>query len=327
MIMYRQILKQAWFTTWQHKYLWFFGLFAALIGNGGELEIVFRGSSGYERHPLEWWGEMINTGIFSWDSITNFAKLLVTDPATMLMIIFVFSLLAIIGGFLLWLVITSQAAIINNSAEDRFNKKHSLKEGVSVGIKRFWPVLWLNLLSKIITFALFIIISWPIFSSFFASKQFSYNLAYVLLFVVFIPISVVVAFMIKYSIAYTVIKSENFIVAIRKGFNMFKNNWVISIEMAFLLFAINFLAGLSLFILFLVLAVPFLFIILAFAKLTIYINFWFLMMSAAFLFIVVFAFAGAILSTFQISAWTNLFIELEGKGGISKITRLFERKK
>lgn len=327
MTMYREILKQAWFTTWRHKYLWFFGLFAALIGNGGELEIVFRGSSGLDSHPLAWWGEMINTGIFSWQSLSNIGKLLVTDPATMLLIIFVFCLLAIVGGFLLWLVVTSQAAIINNAAQDRFNKKHSLKDGVSAGVKKFWPVFWLNVLSKIITFFLFVIISWPIFSSFFASKQFSYNIAYVLLFVFFIPISVIVAFIIKYSIAYSVIKSENFFDAISKGLKMFKENWIISIEMAFLLFAINFLAGLSLFILFLVLAVPFLFILLAFAKLTVYINFWFLMMSAAFIFIVVFAFAGAILSTFQVSAWTNLFIELEGKGGISKITRLFDRKK
>ena len=32
---YRSILKQAVNIAWKFKYLWFFGLFAALAGNGG----------------------------------------------------------------------------------------------------------------------------------------------------------------------------------------------------------------------------------------------------------------------------------------------------
>jgi hypothetical protein len=32
---YRPILKKAWHIAWRFKYLWFFGLFAALLGTGG----------------------------------------------------------------------------------------------------------------------------------------------------------------------------------------------------------------------------------------------------------------------------------------------------
>jgi hypothetical protein len=40
MSLYRSILKRAWEISWKFKYLWFFGLFAALLGNGGEFEII-----------------------------------------------------------------------------------------------------------------------------------------------------------------------------------------------------------------------------------------------------------------------------------------------
>ena len=41
MSFYRNILKQAWKITWRNKYLWWLGIFAALLGNGGEFEILF----------------------------------------------------------------------------------------------------------------------------------------------------------------------------------------------------------------------------------------------------------------------------------------------
>lgn len=325
MILYRAILKQAWQTTWRHKYLWFFGLFAALLGNGGELEIIFRGFGEYS-DQAGFWREIGSTGFFSWQTLANIGYLFKSDPITMFMVILVFCLVAIIGGFLLWLTITGQAAVINNAAEDKFGRKHSFKTGFSQAIASFWPVFSLNLLSKLISYLLFVLISWPIALSLFTDKTLSYSLAYILLFVLFIPLSIIVSFVIKYGIAYVVVKKEKPLAAFKKGVAMFKNNWVVSIEMAFILFGINFLVGLSLFILFLVLAVPFLFIILAFSKIALMINFWFLLMSAGFLFVVFFGFAGAILSVFQISSWTNLFIELEGRGGISKLVRIFEKK-
>ena len=49
MFLYRDVLSQAWKNTWQNKYLWFFGLFAALLGGWGDLEIVFRGLNGSEQ--------------------------------------------------------------------------------------------------------------------------------------------------------------------------------------------------------------------------------------------------------------------------------------
>ena len=43
--LYRKVLKQALFITWRAKFLWIFGFFAALLGNGGAYEILFRSFS------------------------------------------------------------------------------------------------------------------------------------------------------------------------------------------------------------------------------------------------------------------------------------------
>ena len=63
---YRTILKQAWSLTWRHKYLWWFGIFAALLGNGGEFEILFNNvgaNPGQALFPA--WQRIISTRFFT----------------------------------------------------------------------------------------------------------------------------------------------------------------------------------------------------------------------------------------------------------------------
>ena len=51
-------------------------------------------------------------------------------------------------------------------------------------------------------------------------------------------------------------------------------------------------------------------------------GFWLVIVFAVFLFFAAIVLVGSVLSTFQISAWTGIFIELVGKGGVSKINRI-----
>jgi len=135
----------------------------------------------------------------------------------------------------------------------------------------------------------------------------------------------VLSFIIKYAVAYTVIKDENCLLAIKSGWQLFLKNWLISLEMAFLLFVINFLVGLALILGLLVLAVPFVFLVIALSKLALVVNLWLFIVVAVALYIVVLVFVGSMLATFQIASWTSLFLELVSRGGTSKLTRLFNR--
>lgn len=328
MSLYRDILGQAWQLTWNYKYLWFFGLFAALLGNGGELELIFRGLSGdYTQSFLPSLQAIAKTGVFSISTLGNIGNMLVSDSFTLLLVLGTILLLIFLSAFMIWLVMVSQAAIVNNAANGIAGKKHDFKGGLDIGMKKFWPILGLNVLLKLIIYILFVFLSLPAIIVFYQTDVTITKSIFIASFLVFVPLSIVVAFIIKYAVAYTVIKGSRIIQAIREGWILFVNNWLVSIEMAFILFFINFLVGLCLVFLFLILAVPFLFISFLVIKSGIIMNFGVLLLVAMFFYLVIIAVVGSALATFQISSWTGLFIKLVGRGGVSKIVRMIERNK
>lgn len=327
MAFYRTIISQAWKSTWHNKYLWFFGLFAALLGNGGELEILFRG---FDQNLTEGvlpsiWG-LAQTGIFSKAALANIAHLALNEPFTVLVTLAIFFIFLALAGFLVWLTIVSQVGLVHNSARITTGKRHDIKDGLEAGIKRFWPIFGLNILLKGMIYLVFALISLPILSSVSRAYFSTNSFIFIVSFLVFIPIAITLSFIVKYAIAFSVIKGSRFLDSLKQGWRLFFKNWIISLEMAFLLFFINMVVGICMIIFFLVMAVPFLFILIVFSKLALFINFWFVLTFALLIMVVVVAFVGAILATFQISSWTGLFIELIGRGGISKITRVLGRK-
>jgi hypothetical protein len=148
------------------------------------------------------------------------------------------------------------------------------------------------------------------------------NLFYVIAFIIFIPVALALSFIAKYAIAYIVIKGHGFMEAVKAGWQLFIKNWLVSVEMAFILFFINFFVGLLLVLTILTLTIPLLFLALAAYKLTSLAGLWIVAVLALTMLLAIIILGGAMLATFQISSWTGLFIELTGKGGISKIIRL-----
>ena len=142
-------------------------------------------------------------------------------------------------------------------------------------------------------------------------------------FIIFLPIIIALAFIFKYAIAYRVIKGQKFAQAIRAGWDLFMANWLVSLEMALILFLVSFVVTILTALLWYILAVPAMFL----AVLANYIapatSFWLLYIFPRVLYFLIIAYVGSVLITFQISAWTGLFIELIGKGATSKLVRIF----
>ena len=118
------------------------------------------------------------------------------------------------------------------------------------------------------------------------------------------------------------LKEQEKSLKIQRGWSLFINNWLISLEMAIVLFLASFLVGLIVILLLLILAVPFAFLALALNYLTSFVGFWLVVILALIIFITIIVISGAMLTTFQISAWTGLFVELSGAGGTSKLIRI-----
>lgn len=317
---YRNILKQAWALTWRNKYLWWFGIFAALLGNGGEFEILFNNAGANPSQALfPSWQRIASTGVFSGHTLTNIGNLLRQDTLNMILVSAACLIALAIGLFLVWLVIVSQAAIVNNSAAVIKQKKHAFRDGLDSGILNFWPVLALNIIIKAAIYALLVAISLP---AIFSQGSFNANLFYIIALVIIVPVAIILSFIMKYAVAYSVINKSKIMPAIKQSCRLFKENWLISFEMAVILFFINLLVGLAIVLIILVLAVPFLFLGLIFYYAFSLVGSWLIaiLAFASFLFIVVSA--GAALAVFQISSWTGLFLELDKKGGVSKLVRV-----
>jgi hypothetical protein len=318
MSLYRSIFRQAWDITWQYKYLWFFGFFAALLGNGGEYEILSKGLRGdMSQGTVSFLRGTFETGLFSSQGLSNLMATMKTDPYTVLTIFLVGLLSLALFIFVIWLVMISQGALVNNAAMVKMKKKTDFQSNINSGIGNFWGILGLNLISKSLIYLIFGIISIAIIFS---------NMFYGLLFIIFIPVAISISFIIKYAVAYLVVKKTAFIESISKGWNLFFNNWLVSLEMAFLLFFINLFVGLCLVVLLIILSVPFLFLIILFNKFASVFFFFIMAGFSVVLFLSLVFIIGSMLATFQVSAWTTLFMELESKGGVSRLHRFFGKK-
>lgn len=330
MSLYRKILSQGWKTTWRYKYLWFFGLFAAFLGGGGEYEVVnsFTGRAGVIFPGIKKFAE---TGIFSGQGITNVCRVAKNDPVSFIKVILIFLVILILFGILVWLAVVSQAASVNNAAGYLSGKKivpgksnNDFKSGIDKGNKKFWPILGFNAILKLMIGISFLVISLPVVLTAGKPNTLPVMLLYVFAFIIFIILALSVSFIFKYSIAFLVVKGKSFREALNSGWQLFIKNWLVSLEMAFILFLINFLAGFLVILIVSSFIIPFLFLAFAFFKIASTVGFWFVVSMAL---IIMFAFivlVGAVLSTFQISSWTGLFLELINKGGVSKIIRMAE---
>lgn len=321
MTLYRKILKQALSLSWKNKYLWFFGLFAALIIKS-EYDIVSNAQGG-QSFVYNFYS-FINTNVFSSTSLLTIKNYMVNSPGSFALALFIIILIILLVAFLIWLVIVSQSALVNNSAEIYTGKNHDLKNGLKAGRENFWPILGFSFLIRVIIYAGLLLISIPIITDIGMISKAGNDILYMALFFIFLPILIILSFIIKYAVAFKIIKNESFSASIKDGWNLFTANWIISLEMAFLLFFISFFVTLITVLLWYVLSVPTMFL----AVLGSYIApqtsfFWLIYMLPRILYLITIALIGSFLATFQTSAWTGLFIELVGKGATSKIVRIY----
>ncbi len=323
MSLYRNILKQALRSTWQNKYLWIFGLFASILGTGGSYEIVVNGN--INNTLLEIKKFIIDAQIFNGNFFTNLARLAITDPFSFFLVMFILVIVATLFLLTLYVSIVSQAALVNNVALIYSNKKHNFQIGLEKGKKKFLPVLSINIILKIVIFLVLIIISLPLTFNNRGEITILQSTYYIISFILLIPVVVILSFISKYAIAYIVIKKNNVSQSIQNAWNLFKKNWLISLEMAFILLLINIIFNFVLLLVILILAIPFLLLFFAFYLLKSLIAIWAVIFVGFISLFFVMSFAAAVLSTFQITSWTYLFIKLINEGGVSKLIRTFSK--
>ena len=325
MFSYRTILKQAFSLSWKNKYLWFFGLFASLTIAGGSIESQFiterfgQGVVGSSYHGLE--GLLGTAGVFQMIYM-GLVDLFNQSFVTMLHAATIILLALTLASVFVWLAITSQAAIVDAVAKIIAPKKKvfvpDFREHLTAGNQHFWSVLGFNILIRLLISTAFFISSLPLLLMV-ISDSYAFVVLYTILFVIFVPIALSLSLIVKYAISYRVLENESFVKSLEKGYDLFKKNWLISLEVSLLLFLITLIAS---FLLLLILAVT---IFPLFVTGVLFSMTWLTALMILIALIVVILF-GSLMTTFQISSWTNLYLHLRANKGIAKLERLFRKK-
>ncbi|MBU2228831.1 hypothetical protein KJ810_00315 [Patescibacteria group bacterium] len=324
MTLYRDIIKEAWQITWRRRFLWFFGLFAVLLGNGGEYEILFQNIDAVSNQQTLIYNlqNISNTGQLQtyWDNIASYFSNYTASS------IGIFVLVLAIFVLIVWLVVISQAGLIDSTLKIKAGKKADLESGFQAGRKYFSPIFILNLISRVFVYTLLFLIGIPLVYLFLSKESLGWNIAFsIVSFIILVPISIIISFVIKYASAFVVHKGQGVGAALRNGWKLFIKNWLISIEMAFVVLLINFSLGLGLIIFLGIVAIPFVLLGIIFYLVGTSVGVYVLGVVATVVLIAAAFIVGAFIAAFQFVAWTLLYRRLLGDKDTSKIIRLFKR--
>ncbi len=318
--LYRSILKQAWSQIKKHRWLWLFGLFAAFMGNGGEVDILMQNE------------KLKNAPEFLMSLRDNFAALdlnavkegvinaLATAPLLTTLSVAV-SLIFVL--LFIWLVVVSQGALIESASKLDGDKKVSFRSALEKGIHKFWPVFGLNLSIRLILYFALIILSIPFAILYmYNNSDTAITFLTLLAFILLVPIAIILSFILKYAFAFVVVKDQSAISAFVLAWRLFATNWLISLEMAILLFAINFLVGLILVLAIVILALPFLGLVILMILVQNEMGINLALGFGLIITLLLLLFTGSGLAAFQYSAWTLLFQKLLEGNKQPKLLRL-----
>ena len=325
MSFYRNIIRQSFITAWQHKYLWFFGLFATLLSSNFELELVNRftnqGATPYD------WQQWMNNGILSSKTWSNLLDLARTDTGSFISLIILVLVLLILLITLLWLSVVSQSALVSNINKSIGSTKKQTRHDTAIGFQEgrryFWPVLWLNVLVRVIVYGLATTAIVPVMM-WSNGQGFIFSVVYLIIFIVFLTVALALSLIAKYSIAAITLKGQTFKEAIVSSWQLFWKNWLVSLEMAFILFALSILATFCIVIIVLMVAIPFALLYLITLALGSYILFILATTIAVIASIGIIIIGGSIVTVVQTTAWVTLYNQLNSRSGVqSKLERVF----
>ena len=322
---YRKILKRAWAVSWKNKWLWIFGLFAAIVGNGSVYQSLLRGfsniDSGYT--IFDTMREYSASGVFSTISFAKIAQLWQADATMFGSIIFSMLFILCVLALLFAIGIISQGSLIFGLLEIDTNKPVNLRTALRSGKEHFWRIFGLNLFTKIFLLSLLILLAYLISLIITASSVVN-MIIYIVSFLLFFILGMVIYFITIYGTSFVVLRNRKVFPALRSAFDLFRKDIIVNLEMALILFIVNFIFLIIFFIGAFVLSSPFLVLYFLFAVSGIKIGA--LLASSLLITIVLamFVVVGAWWSTFQVSVWTILFDQLTIYGGKSKIIRIIE---
>ncbi|MBT4723194.1 hypothetical protein HN958_00580 [Candidatus Falkowbacteria bacterium] len=322
---YRIILKRALSVSWKFKWLWGFGFFAAFLGNGNLYEFVYSMYSNLATGQSFFYTvtQYSNSGLFGMISFGRLQYLWQNDISAFSMGIFTLLMAFCFLAVLISLAVISQGAIAKGLINADQKKKTTFRQSFNEGLEKFWPILELNFITKVVFVGILLLVIYVI-ANIMPGNLIADTIIIIVSFVVFIVLGIIIYFLTIYGTAFIVLRNKNVFQALKEAWHVFRKNVLLNIEMGLLLFIINVLAVLAGVILLFIVLAPF--ILLYFMLMFTGSSFGLTVISI--LMVIVFVggliLFGAWYNTFQLGAWLILFEELALNKTKSKTLRVFE---
>ena len=322
MSIYRAVFRNAFKLTWQFKYLWFFGIFAALVGNMGEFNMALENFPKASENAgfLEVLRSTYQQGWFGsfW---YNFKELITSFNLLgwILMLVLIGLIL-----FLIWLAVVCQGGLFATAYKIFKKKKVSFSGSFMIGRQNFWPVLWLNIIFKILIVVLWIVFGLPLVFLYLSNGSSVIQALFVILsFIVLLPVTIVFSFVIKYAILYTVTSKIKLKEALVKAWNLFVKNWLVSFEVAIILFLVSIVFIIAVFLVMTLVFLPFSFLIDITAGANLAGIAYSIFVAAMVVLVLLVLWLASMWSVFMHSAWAILFTRISEGQVIAKLVRMF----
>lgn len=321
---YKDLIKRAWVLTRNNKWLWFFGLFSAvLVGAAGEYNLLWRSIEKVSDKAGIFYGlqnSFFAEGYFS-EIFNRFANLQDYVGWGFWPILVVFLVLLV---YVVWLILASGPAIIYAANKIDTKKKVGFSESFSNGRKYIWQSLVLNFIGKVLVWLVLFGVEVLLAYVFIQTGNFSWLAVYLIIsFVILLPIAIIVSFVVKYALAFAVLRGEKTWSAFAKGWKLFFGNWLVSLELALIIFVIYFLIGLAITLVIIFLSIPFIVLMFFGAAFSSPFLFWFILVIDVIVFFTVVVLVGSMMANWQLSTWVLLFDHLlkgEASSGIIRWT-------
>ena len=315
MILYRDILSAAWRVVWRRPWIWLLGFFSVLLINNGEHQLFINAFDRLANPIQNWWwpGTWSNADNISEGGVGVFIATLV-----------IFIILAAI----LWLAIRSLAALFFASDNVLANRPVDLRSSWTNTRGHFWSVLGLIIIGKGLTVVLLMVAVAPLVLALgVGSNQVTVIIAGLLSFIIFVPLAIIISFATKYGIAYTVLEQQPLGHALINGWKLFWKNWLVSLEIALILFAIGLAVSIGLVIVSMVILIIIISMNTALGTVGVPVlmgvtGFVLLRLLASLVALPLILVIGAMLAVFQTAAWTLVFRHVTTRGLIPKLVRL-----
>ena len=314
---YREVIPHAFKFAWKHPQYWLFGVVASFLFTGGAADIFFKFWRGIQAHTGSYFG-------YSFQILFATAQQSLSHGITWLMFFqTVVAILIFLVIFLTFIALSCicQGALVHVIGAWKLNKKHFVKQALTVGSRSMIPIVILNLIMLFFVSVSRFAVSWP-FTLALTKGSTLFYVIYIISFIIFFTVTLFLGVIQLYALNAIILDGATLRSALSKAWRLIIKHWLITIETAVLQAFLVGVIALVVAAIFMILAVPaYLLYILAFvngsiALFQVSVGIFFALL------IITATITTGFLANFQYAIWTFMFKKYDEGGALPKIHRI-----